>query len=168
MNEIKQKIHPDALKRIIIGLAVLAALVLIFGAGMFIGGMKARFSYRWAENYHRNFGGPQGGFFSDWRMTPPNSDFIEGYGTFGQIIKISGSTLIIKGRNDVEKIILVKNDTVIKRLNETIKIDNLKVDDYVVAIGEPNDAGQIEAKLLRILPSGEESFNPSPHGSPIP
>ena len=59
------------LKWIIIGVAIFVVIVLIFGAGMFVGGMKARFSYRWAENYHENFGGPRGGFLGDWRNLPP-------------------------------------------------------------------------------------------------
>ena len=166
-KEIKIKLKRDTLKWIIIGLAVFVIAVLLFGAGMFVGGMKARFSYRWAENYHRNFGGPQGGFMGDWRMMPLNSEFIEGYGTFGQIIKIEGSTIVIKGRNDMEKIILLKDDTVIKRLRETIKPIDLKIDDYIVVIGEPNDAGQIEAKLIRLLPPMEASFKPSPSRMPL-
>jgi len=161
MDENKHiRIKHDTLKWIIIGIAVFVIAGLIFGAGMFVGGMKARFSYRWAENYHRNFGGPQGGFMGDWRMMPPDSEFIESYGTFGQIIKIDGSTLIIKGRNDVEKIILVKEDTIINRFRQNIKSDELKVDDYIVIIGEPNESGQIEAKLIRVLPPMESSFNP--------
>ncbi len=162
------KIKKDTLKWIIIGLTIFVAAVLIFGAGMFVGTMKARFSYRWAENYHRNFGGPQGGFMDDLRMMPPNSEFIESYGTFGQIIKIDGSTLVIKGRNDIEKIILIKDDTIIKRGGKTIKPADLKVDEYIMVIGEPNDAGQIEAKLIRLLSPMEASFNPSPRGLLLP
>lgn len=166
-KKIKIKLKRDTLKWIIVGLAVFVTVVLIFGAGMFIGGMKARFSYRWAENYHRNFGGPEGGFMGELKMMPPNSEFIEGYGTFGQIIKIDGSTFVIKGRNDVEKIILIKDDTVIKRLRDTVKPVELKVDEYIVVIGEPNDAGQIEAKLIRVLSSMESSFNSPPFRIPL-
>jgi len=166
-KEIKIKLKRDTLKRIIVGLAVFVIVVLIFGAGMFIGGMKARFSYRWAENYHRNFGGPEGGFMGELKMMPPNSEFIEGHGTFGQIIKIDGLTLVIKGRNDVEKIILIKDDTVIKRLRDTVKPAELKVDEFIVVIGEPNDTGQVEAKLIRVLSPMESSFNPPPFRIPL-
>ena len=76
------------MKKIIIGLAVFAILGSIFGAGIFIGGMKANFSYRWAENYHQTFAGPQGGFLGNWRGLPPApGDFMGSHGTFGQIIK---------------------------------------------------------------------------------
>ena len=166
-QEKQNKVKHDTLKWAIVGIAIFVLVLLIFGTGMFVGMMKARFSFRWAENYHRNFGGPQGGFMSGWQMMPPGGEFIESYGTLGQIIKIDGSTIVIKGRNDVEKIILVKDDTVIKRLEKNIKLNNLTVDDFVVVIGEPNEAGQIEAKLIRVLPSMEASFNPAPFRIPL-
>lgn len=168
MNENKQgqenkKMHPDVLKWIIIGLAGFVVVVLIFSAGMFVGGTKARFSYRWAESYHKNFGGPKEGFLGNWQRLPLSpGDFIGAHGVFGQIIKIDGSTLVIKGRDDVEKIVLIKDNTTIQRLRDTVKITDLKIDDYIVVIGEPNDAGQIEAKFIRLLPPppAETSFRP--------
>lgn len=146
-----KNINHDTLKWIIIGLAGFITVVLIFGAGMFIGGMKARFSYGWAESYHKNFGGPKGGFLENWQDFP-TEDFIGAHGLFGQIIKIDGSIFVIKGGDNVEKIVLIKDDTAIRRLRDTIKITDLKVNDYIVAIGDPNDAGQTEAKLVRLLP----------------
>lgn len=147
----KELINHDILKKIIIGLLVIVIIMLIFGVGVRLGEKKAGFSYRWAEEYHRNFAGPQEGFFGDWRSFP-RGDFINSHGVFGQIIKIDGSTIIIKGDDDVEKIVIVKDDTVIQRLRDTLKINDLKVDDFVVVIGEPNDSGQIEAKFIRFLP----------------
>ncbi len=60
--------------------------------------------------------------------------------------------MVVKGRDNVEKIILIKDDTIIERFKETIKLTDLKVDDYIITIGDPNDAGQIEAKFIRFLP----------------
>jgi len=153
-KQVSKKSSRDILKGIIIGLAVFVVIVLIFGAGIFVGGMKAKFSYRWAESYHENFAGPRGGFLGDWRQLPPfPGDFIESHGTFGQIIKIEGNTLIIKGRGDVEKVVLVTEKTIIQSGRKDIKILDLKVDDQVVIIGSPNEQGQIEAKLIRVFPS---------------
>src|SRR4030043_479015 len=83
-----KKLNKDVLKRVIIGLVVFAIVCLIFWIGIFIGGMKARFSYRWAESYHKNFAGPASGFLGDWQKAParPN-DFVDGHGAFGEIIK---------------------------------------------------------------------------------
>lgn len=149
VNFLKSKLF----KGIILGITILVVLLIfglsIFKLGMLVGFKKARFSYKWGENYHRNFAGPRGGFFSD----SFGKDFIEAYGTFGQIIKIDGSILVVKGRDNVEKIVLVKDSTAIRRLRETIKPSDLKVDDYIMVIGEPNDRGQIEAKFIRVIPS---------------
>lgn len=145
-----KKSHFDLFKGVIVGVAVLAVVFLIFGAGMIVGGMKAKFSYRWAENYHKNFAGPRGGFLGNWRSMPPlPGDFIESHGTFGEIIKIDENVIIIKGKDEIEKTALASPETVIHRGRKTIKIFDLKVNDRVVIIGSPNEEGQIEAKLIR-------------------
>jgi len=134
---------------IILGIGALVILLFGFKVGEIVGAKKADFSCRWSDNYQRNFGGPRGGFpggFGD-------QDFIEANGTFGQVIKIDGATLVVGGRNDIEKVILVKDVTAIKRLQETIKLSDLKVDDFVVVIGQANGSGQIEAKLIRVMPT---------------
>lgn len=155
MNEDKQNkkpLRPDTLKWILIGLAGFVIILLILAAGIFIGGMKARFSYRWAENYHKNFGGPRGGFLGGFRGFPAG-DFIEGHGNVGEIIKINGSEFVIKGSGDVEKTIVTTENTVMEKGRKTVKKEELKVGDFIVAIGSPNDKGQIEAKLIRVMPS---------------
>jgi len=123
-------------------------ILLVFKTGMMVGFQKANFSCHWSDSYHRNFGGPRGGFPGGLG----DRDFLEANGTVGQIIKIASSTLVIKGRGNIEKVVLIKADTVINQRKETITIDNLKVDDSVVVIGEPNNDGQIEAKLIRVMP----------------
>src|SRR3990167_4381881 len=106
----------DILKWIIVGLAVFVVLILVFGAGIKVGTMKAKYSYHWAENYHRNFGGPRGGFLGDLKSFP-QGDFINGHGVFGEIIEITkvglDTALIIKGQDDVEKIIITTKDTTV-------------------------------------------------------
>jgi len=129
------------------------ALFLAFGVGTIVGFKKANFSFRWGENYHRNFGGPRGGFFGEIN----GRDFIDAHGVFGQIIKIDNATstpsLIIKGRDNVEKIVLIKDNTVINGPKNNLKPTDLRINDYIVIIGDPNDAGQIEAKLIRLMPA---------------
>ena len=141
--------NPDALKWVIIGLAGFVVLMLVFGAGVKVGALKAQYSYKWAETYHKNFGGPRGGFLGDWRRFPAG-DFINGHGAFGEIIELNDSGFVIKGREDVEKIIIISEETTITKGRETIK-DGLKVGDRVVIIGAPNNEGQIEAKLIRVF-----------------
>lgn len=151
-------------KGLVLGILILITILLILKIGMFIGARKAGFSRNWSDNYHQNFGGPKGGFM----MGFGDKDFMEASGIFGQIIKIDFSTgenktatIVIKGRDDVERIILADNKTIVRSLRETIGTTNLKVDDYVIVIGEPNSDGQIEAKFIRVMPAPEASFNPS-------
>ncbi|OGY40907.1 MAG: hypothetical protein A2Y82_03500 [Candidatus Buchananbacteria bacterium RBG_13_36_9] len=146
---------------IIIGIAVLIVLLLVFKAGTMVGIKKADFSCRWSDNYHRNFGGPKGGFWGGFG----DRDFMDANGTFGQIIKVEGNLLTIKGSQSAEKVILLNESTVIKSMKETIKPADLKVDDNIVVIGEPNESGQIIAKLIRLLPPPPTS--PPPMGKPF-
>lgn len=143
------------------GLAVFIILLLIFKTGVFVGQRKADFSHRFSDSYHRNFAGPKGGFLKNFG----DRDFMEASGIFGQIIKIDGQTLVVKGGWDAEKIILIKDGTIIKKFQETIESANLKIDDYIVTIGEPNDKGQIEAKLIRVMPLPPP---PEAPGRPLP
>ena len=145
------RIKRDTLKWIIIGLAGFMIIVLVFGLGMFVGANKARFSYRWAENYHKNFGGPVGGFMNNLRTPPPNNEFIGGHGTFGEIIKIGESDLVIKGRENIEKLIIINQGTIIASGRREVVKTDLKVGEQVMVIGTPNDQGQIEAKFIRIF-----------------
>jgi len=135
-------------KGVLLVILALVIILLAFKTGAIVGAKKANFSCNWSDNYHRNFGGPQNGFLDGIG----DKDFIEANGTFGQIIKIAGSNIVIKGRNDIEKTILINDDTVIKSLKATIQLSDLKMDDMVIVIGEPNNSGQIEAKLIRVMP----------------
>ena len=71
---------------------------------------------------------------------------------FGQILKIDGQTLVIKDRDGVEKILVVTDKTTLKQFHASVTLPDFKVNDYIVVIGEPNQAGQIEAQFIRLLP----------------
>jgi hypothetical protein len=134
---------------IIWSVAALIVLLIVFRIGMAVGYKKANFSYKWGENYYRNFAGPAKGF-PDNMMGP--DDFMDAHGILGQIIKIDGSKIVIKDRHETEKVILIKDDTTIRSFNQNLKLADLKSSESIVVIGEPDDSGQIVAKLIRILP----------------
>jgi len=146
--------NPDILKWIIIGLVGFIVILFAFGVGVKVGTHKAKYSYRWAESYHKNFAGPRGGFLGDWRKFPAG-DFISGHGAFGEIIELNDSGFVIKGRGDIEKVIITTEDTITKSGRDTTE-DGLEVGNDVTIIGSPNEEGQIEAKLIRIF-NGEEA-----------
>jgi len=136
-------------KTVVLSVAELIILALVFGLGIFVGTKKADFSFRWADEYHRNFGGPQGGFFGDLM----NQDFTAANGVFGQIIKIDGQILTVNGKDNVEKSILISDKTIIHIQKKNEKLSDLKVGDSVNVIGDPNSSGQIQADLIRVIPA---------------
>jgi hypothetical protein len=134
------------------GLGGLIVALAIFNFGMFVGYKKASFSFGWGENYDRNFVGPRRNM-----MGLEDRYFTNDHGVAGQIIKIDGSDVVIRGKDNTEKMIVVSSDAGIMRFREAIKIGDLKVDDYIVVIGNPNSSGQIEAKLIRVMPNPESN-----------
>ena len=135
---------------IILIISGLIVLGFVFSLGIFVGTKQAEFSFKWADQYHRNFAGPQNGFFGDMMM---NNQFTEGNGVFGQIIKINGQTLTIKGADNVEKNILINKQTSIVYQRKNISLSELKTDENVIVIGDPNNNGQIQAELIRVMPA---------------
>ncbi len=133
-------------------LAILLVISFIFKAGIIVGEMKANFSCRWSDNYHENFGGQ--GFGPD-NMMMGDRDFLNANGAAGKIINIGDSMIDVDDQFGQEKSVLIKDDTFLRFLKNDIKKDDLKVGDHVVVVGEPNSSGQIEAKLIRVLPSPE-------------
>lgn len=149
------------IKKVLYGIGIIIIALLIFKAGTFVGYRKAAFSYGLGENYYRAFGGHRGGMMDGRNMPgfPNDKDFSNPYGPMGKIIKVEPPTLILEDRDNVEKVVLVKDDTVIRRLRDTIKLTDLKPGDFIVVIGSPNSQGQIEAKLIRIMPMSPQIIN---------
>jgi len=118
---------------------------------MSVGFHKASFGHAWEDNYARNFGmmpdRPEFGFGKD--------NFPNANGAIGKIIKIELPTIIVQDKDNTEKVILITDNTKIQKIREDVKNTDLKVEDFVVVIGSPNDKGQIEAKFIRLMPSPE-------------
>ena len=159
----KEIFQSKKFKIALLGIAGLIVALLIFQAGIFVGYRKASFSYEWGQNYPRIFGAPPGDFLNEFG----DRGFISGHGTVGQIIKIEGDTIVIKGNDNAEKTVIVSDSTTIQSGRQTIKISDLKADDFIVTIGSPNNSGQIEAKFIRVMPPppDEASANPFPQSN---
>ena len=131
---------------IVVGMIIVA--LLIFSLGMSVGFHKASFGRAWGENYERNFG------MMPSRQMFGRDNFPNAHGATGKIIKITLPTIIVQDRDNTEKVILIKDDTQIQEMKNSILPKDLKKDSFVVVIGDPNAQGQIEAKLIRIMPLG--------------
>lgn len=137
-------------KTIIMVLAVLAAALIIFSAGIQVGFRKAQFSCQWGENYEKNFGAPR-----SLISLPPDDGLVGGHGSFGKIIKINLPEIVIQNEREAEKVVTFDAQTQIRLFQKTIGSSVLKIGDTVVVIGTPaDDSGVIHAEFVRVLPNG--------------
>lgn len=133
---------------IIIAVGALVALLVTFQAGVVVGTHRVEFAYQWGEEYHQNFGGPRGGFIHP--LTGPALP--NPHATFGKVVRITLPAVTVAS-GDVEKVITIGDDTIIRRLDSTATATELKVGDQVVVIGEPDDQARIQATFVRVMPT---------------
>ncbi len=133
--------------RALYGLGGLIVLLTVFQLGVVVGFHKARFSYRWAENYHRTFGGPRAGLWGDVE----DHEFMDSHGLVGTVIKVDGTSVVVKGSDGLEKVISTTPATTLERGRQVVQLSDLKVDDKIVVLGSPQDDGSIAAKFIRIF-----------------
>lgn len=146
-----KNIHQSKIVRgILIGIAIMVVALIIFQAGQVTGYRKARFAGNFGSNFERNFVGPKGGNMmvgGGFGMMTPS-----GHGAVGEILSISLPQIIVLGEDNLEKVVIVAEYTDVHQFRENLSVSDLKIGDRVVILGNPNENGQIEAKLIRIMP----------------
>jgi hypothetical protein len=147
---------------IIIGVGVIIVLLCIFEAGIAVGYHEAVFSSHWGANYERNFGDDS----MMGSMGLPDGHDPDPHGAIGQILSMSSSTLVIENDQKQEQKILIDKDTTVRNLENTISASALTVGNFVVVVGDPNDQGTIDAKLIRIIPAPPSSSVPTASTTP--
>lgn len=161
MTDIKSKLkkimEAKMFMKVICILGVIIIIALIFQAGFFVGFKKASFGHDWNNNYEKNFGPSHRGPFIMEGGFGDLKDLPNAHGAIGRIIKTELPTVIVMDDKDkVEKVVLVNDNTEIRKMRDKVAREDLKVDDFIVVIGAPNTQGQIEAKLIRLLPAPPE------------
>ncbi len=147
-------------KTVLYILCAIFILSFVFQAGMMVGFKRASFSRDWGNNYERNFG-PRHDMMprllaDDIRETP------NAHGAIGKIIKVDYPNIVVLDKDQTEKVVIIKDDTNILERRGQVTKESLTLDKFIVVIGNPNVQGQIEAKLIRIMPSPEEMGVVSP------
>lgn len=160
----KELIKSKKFKIAIITVGSFLVALIIFAAGVNVGIHKAKFSYKFGENYERNFmdprpgmnkpKGPMGKMEEGFRKFE-GRDFRNAHGLSGTIISIADNNIVIKDQDEKENTVFASEKTIIKLGRETIGIQDLKNDMKVVVMGRPGDEGKINADLIRIF-NGEE------------
>lgn len=137
-------------KSLRLGLYIVGALFIlcvVFQAGLFVGYHKANFAGNWGKNYERNFGIDRSDSFGGMMFGRlPTSR-----GSSGKVLSVNLPNFVIADRDGVEKNILITDKTIIRNGLENSSSTSIKSDDEVVVLGEPNNQGQIEAKLIRVM-----------------
>jgi hypothetical protein len=136
-----------------------------FAGGVAVGLHKARFSYGFGANYERNFVGPhtemgRPGFMGGMMRDFSGGDFRNAHGLAGTIISISGNNLVIKDRNGNENNVAVTDKTLIKHQGGNLTVGDLKQNEQVVIVGNPDNNGTINADLIRVFDSGNNTNQP--------
>ncbi len=158
-EKIKKFLKSKVFKIIIYILGVLVVASFIFQAGMMAGFKKAMFKRDWGDHYMMNFGIPEMGPRIKAGRFDNFGDLPNAHGAIGKIIKIElPSIVVLDDKDKTEKIIILDERTQIKKIGEDINANVLKIDESVVVIGMPNSMGQIEARLLRVIPAPFEGF----------
>lgn len=129
-------------RNILIGIgigAILAAVMLVvFFLGLFVGRRENRFfPYFGGRHMSRDF-------------IP--RDF--GHGAIGEVESLGENTLIVRDRSGALKTVLVDNQTQIRRGHTSINFSDLKKDEQVVVLGDPEEKeGAIKARVIRLMGS---------------
>ncbi|HBB37027.1 MAG: hypothetical protein UX02_C0002G0232 [Candidatus Moranbacteria bacterium GW2011_GWC1_45_18] len=159
---IQEKIKSKGFQIAVLFVGVIFVALVSFAGGVAVGLKKARFSYKFGENYERNFGGP---FRGPAGMRGPGRDpgemmrdfegrgFRNAHGIAGEIISITDNKIVLKDRDGQENSIAVDDKTLIKRGRDTISVNELKNDDRIVVMGKPGDDGTVSADLIRVFAS---------------
>jgi hypothetical protein len=156
VRDIRRFAGTRILMKVIVLIGTLIAFMLVFGLGVAVGFHKASFGRAWGEHYNENFGMGRGGKMMGISIKGDlMGGFPNAHGAAGKIININLPTIIVKDKDNTEKVISLSADTVIERGRDALKNTDLKLDDFVIVIGAPNDQGQIEAKLIREIPLPE-------------
>lgn len=152
METIKKFFQSFSLRgALIVGGATAAALA-IFVVGETVGYKKASFSYRWGSFYERNFIGPRDGRPRVTREL--GRKFMNPHGAFGTVVAVDASSMLVAGDGAAEKMVRIGDGTALRKFRDAVGSADIRVGDSVVVVGAPDGDGVLDARLIRVLPSG--------------
>ncbi|MBA3789315.1 hypothetical protein H0X32_02890 [Patescibacteria group bacterium] len=148
-DSVKIFIHSRLFAGIIVGVSIVVIVIFVFEAGILVGYHEAQFSSQWGENYEQNFGGNTG---ISRVLGMPDGHGPNPHGTFGKILSVSPSAIVIINDQQAEQKILLGTTTIIRSQKNTMGTSSLAAGEYAVVLGEPNMQGEIVAGLIRVIP----------------
>jgi hypothetical protein len=137
-------IKSESFPKVLTGIGIALGVIVIFEAGVAVGRHEGVFSSRWGQNYERNFGGSSMNMDGHGPMAN---------GALGKVLQVSSSTILIADQNNQEQRVVLTDDTIIRDHETTVASTSIAVGTFVIVLGEPNMNGEIEAKLIRVIPA---------------
>lgn len=159
-NTLGHKDHPKSFwgdmtasrsrKATLVALVSVIGALLVFQAGVFVGYHKALFSYRGGERFFMMMEGGPKGYAAQAGI--PSDDFGPSHGAVGRIVSVSLPTFVIAGPDKRERTVTIGDDTEIRLFRQTASTSEIRTDRFALVLGEPDQDGSIEARLVRIMP----------------
>lgn len=127
-------------------IAIVAGL-LILRLGMFIGHVQAALSLRAGDTYFRAIDG------RDARNTLffVSNDMPSAHGAVGRVLSVSLPTFVVASPDNVEKTVVVSSGTAVRRFRDAVPATDIRPNEFIVVLGNPDGAGRIQADLVRIM-----------------
>lgn len=159
----KEGMQSKTMKRTTVVIGVLLVAFVSFAGGLAVGFHKARFSYAFGENYERNFmGRDRDEVGGEPRMMPfgaprnfDGSGFRNGHGLIGEVISLSGHSVVVKDPSGKENIVALSDETLVRGGRDEMKIVDLQTGNKIAVIGKPGDDGTVNADFIRVLSEPE-------------
>ncbi len=158
----KNLIHSPKTKAILWILGGIIVLLAVFSVGAAVGYRRALFASQWGRNYYANFAGRRSGFMGLWGgMGGPGPAM---HGTVGEVISVSSSSIAVKDPQGAEQSVAITPRTEVRSGDAVVAPADIKTGSWVVVIGGPGPAGQVEARFIRMFGSSSSLpvFPPPP------
>ncbi|MEI8339170.1 MAG: hypothetical protein WCF94_00725 [bacterium] len=136
-------------------IALVLFMAVIFFSGMAVGAKHADFKNGYADRYEKMFLGRGANMMPGFGFDPRED--IRSFGAVGKVVSIASSTIVVGDLNNVEKLISIDGQTIIKFGNDSLKLSDVKIGQNVAVFGAPSTDGSVTAKLIRVMP---DDFNP--------
>ncbi len=150
-------LRPISRRRPLVILAVVLGVLLIalasFALGFSAGIHKARFSYRFGENYERNFVNSKDRGMKDrmLREMDGKPPFRSGHGVAGEVLSIVDRTIALRGPEGQENTVQVTDSTIYNKGKDQVNLEAVAIGDRIVVLGKPSDEGLVVADLIRVF-----------------
>jgi len=148
--------------RIAIALALAMVVIGVFALGVFVGELHSARSARGnaPSQRPRPFMGepvappwPLGSWFDFRRHGGP-------HGARGVVDEIDKEVIVLTTHQNTQLRIIVTEKTVLNRGRVRITLDDIHSGDRIAVIGEPREEGEIEAKVVWVIPEGARNSRP--------